>query len=77
VTTEPVWLHEKQVLGILGIHQSTLSRMRRLGIGPPYYKVSQRLIRYKQHEVEEWLKQNRGGGDGKSRNAPRVEHARP
>ena len=47
------FLSEKQVCDLLGISRSTLAAMRKKGL--PYFQVNF-LIRYRESEVTEWLR---------------------
>jgi hypothetical protein len=48
-------MNEQQVAEILGRPPRTLRQWRYLGVGPKYLKVGA-AVRYRPHDVEEWLR---------------------
>jgi len=38
-----------------GVRVAELARWRRLGIGPEYYRLAPRIIRYAMADVDEWF----------------------
>jgi predicted DNA-binding transcriptional regulator AlpA len=54
-------LTSRQVAELLGVHPSTLSRLRTTGDGPPVLWVTSNSPRYLHSDVVAWLKSRRGG----------------
>lgn len=54
-------LTSRQVAELLGVHPSTLSRLRATGDGPPVLWVTVNSPRYLHSDVLAWLKSRRGG----------------
>jgi hypothetical protein len=54
-------LTSRQVAELLGVHPSTLSRLRTTGDGPPVLWVTANSPRYLHSDVVAWLKSRRGG----------------
>lgn len=52
-------LTPKELAAMLGNSTKTLSRWRRMGIGPAYRKFNKKKIRYYLSEVEAWLEQKK------------------
>lgn len=50
---------DEELAPILGVSTSTLRHWRARGEGPPYFKLGDRLVRYRWSEVEEWLSDSR------------------
>lgn len=50
---------QRIVAEYLGVEYRTLEHWRYRGIGPPYYRLSERRIRYKLSEVQHWLEAQR------------------
>lgn len=42
----------------LGLSASTLNKLRLTGDGPPYYKLSRRVV-YRQSDLDAWLESHR------------------
>jgi phage terminase Nu1 subunit (DNA packaging protein) len=60
------WLNEKQIAETLGVRVRTVQQWRFHGRGPRYKKLSRGRggsVRYDPRELDEWLKQQPGGGD--------------
>lgn len=53
-------LTSRQVAELLGVHPSTLSRLRSIGDGPPVLWITESAPRYLQRDVIAWLKSRRG-----------------
>ncbi len=53
-------LTSRQVAELLGVHPSTLSRLRSAGDGPPVLWITENSPRYLQRDVLAWLKSRRG-----------------
>jgi predicted DNA-binding transcriptional regulator AlpA len=49
-------LKEVEVCNWLGISEPTLFRLRRLGTGPKFIRLSARRVAYRRSAVKEWLK---------------------
>lgn len=58
VTAEPLW-RIADVATFLGVPVATLYQWRRLGSGPPAYRLGKHL-RYRRLEVEAWLGEQGG-----------------
>jgi len=54
-------LTSRQVADLLGVHPSTLSRLRTTGDGPPVLWVTEKSPRYLRTDVLSWLKSRRSG----------------
>lgn len=52
-------LHPAEVAKLLGVSQTTLTRYRLEGTGPPAVYLSARTIRYRPKEVAQWLETKR------------------
>jgi predicted DNA-binding transcriptional regulator AlpA len=48
-------LSTDEVAAFLGISRDALELRRRRGSGPPFVRVSPRMIRYRVEDVEAWL----------------------
>lgn len=48
-------LTEKMVSEMLGLKPRTLQQWRFVGRGPKYIKLSERVIRYKWSDVQDWV----------------------
>lgn len=59
-------LSEKEAATFLGISQRTLSKWRQDGKGPTFQRLSRRLIRYRQEDLERFLEANTFYGGMKS-----------
>lgn len=57
----PSYLTTKQTAAYMGISRQRLEIWRCRGGGPPFIKVSGRLIRYRRVDVDAWLEQFRQG----------------
>lgn len=55
-------LTTKQAAKFLGISEITLRRLRFKKIGPPWVKVSPKIIRYEQGDLVRYVKQQTHGG---------------
>jgi len=55
-TTEDL-MTAKQVAIYLSVSIFTLQRMRTIGTGPPYRRLSRRCIRYHRKDVEKWVEE--------------------
>lgn len=51
----PPMLTPSQLAGALGVTTKTLERWRMTGDGPPFVRVSRKVIRYRQPDVEAFL----------------------
>ncbi len=68
---DPLW-DTPTTAAFLGVPEGTLDQWSYRGIGPPFSKVG-RHRRYRQQDVDAWLKRNeRGGGSG----VPARSHSR-
>jgi excisionase family DNA binding protein len=48
----PEYLSTQQLADLLGITRDALEQLRRRGGGPPFVRVSPRMIRYRRADVE-------------------------
>jgi predicted DNA-binding transcriptional regulator AlpA len=49
------YLSPKEVSTLLGVSVSLLEKWRASGFGPPFLKINERLIRYRDDCVEAWM----------------------
>lgn len=56
---EKLYLNEVEVSGITGLTLSALRNARHLRRGIPYYKISERLVRYKTIDVIAFMEKRR------------------
>lgn len=56
---DTTYMTPKEVAELLSIHEETLRRWRAEGEGPPWHKLSDRVIRYDRGELEAWLEQQK------------------
>lgn len=52
-------LAEKEVAKRLGFSPRTLQKWRRTGSGPVFMRISPRCVRYREEDLEAWLKERR------------------
>ena len=52
-------LRAPELAELLGLTMSTLAKLRCSGKGPPFYKLTNQTVGYRQDEVMEWLAQRR------------------
>lgn len=50
-------LDERAAADALGLQPRTLQEWRRRGGGPPYVRISQRCIRYRDQDLAEWAEE--------------------
>ena len=50
----PNMINTAQAAEILGLAESTLRDWRQQPFGPPYYRITNRVVRYRQSEVESY-----------------------
>jgi len=55
MSDDEVYLTIQEVSEMTGMSISTLRSYQQQGIGPPYYKFTPKMIKYKEHEVREWF----------------------
>ena len=48
----PEYLSSQQLADLLGITRDALEQQRRRGNGPPFVRISPRMIRYRRSDVE-------------------------
>lgn len=60
------WLSIKDAAATLGVCTETIRRLLRKGVGPPFVKVSGKLVRIEQGMFERWLA-DRTADDGSKR----------
>ena len=48
----------------LGVSKEHLRRLRKAEQGPPYIRVSERVVRYRLADVQAWVDARRKGGEG-------------
>ena len=53
-TYETVWMRPADVAQALCVSNATLCRWRTDGYGPPFVRMSNRVVRYRVDEVSEW-----------------------
>jgi predicted DNA-binding transcriptional regulator AlpA len=53
--TQSVYLDTEALAKHLGLTATALKEMRRRGDGPPWVKVTTKLVRYRLSDVEAWL----------------------
>lgn len=51
----PILVDEKDAAELLGLTRRTLQKWRTDGRGPPHVKISQRCVRYRVEDIEEWI----------------------
>lgn len=49
------WLSIKEAAASLGVCAETIRRLLRRGVGPPFVKVSEKLVRIERGMFERWL----------------------
>jgi predicted DNA-binding transcriptional regulator AlpA len=54
-----VLLRAPELAELLGLTMSTLAKLRCSGKGPPFYKLTNQTVGYRQDEVMEWLSKRR------------------
>ena len=52
-------LRAPELAELLGLTRSTLAKLRCSGKGPPFYKLTNQTVGYRQDEVMEWLSRRR------------------
>ena len=58
-TMENNLLDQGEVADLLGIHPKTLGLWREKGIGPPWIRLGEKLIRYEVEGVRAWVESQR------------------
>jgi predicted DNA-binding transcriptional regulator AlpA len=53
------WISPTKAAAAAGITTRTLQNLERRGDGPPVYRFSQRIVRYKESEVLDWIRSRR------------------
>lgn len=53
------YLKVNEVATMLGVSRSTVWRWRKVGFLPPAYKISERMIRWREEDIKEWMEQRR------------------
>jgi len=51
----PALLTEAQTARYLSVSHACLKKWRLRGVGPPFIRLEDRLIRYQLHQVQAWL----------------------
>ena len=54
VDPDQVWLNAKQTARLICVSPATLHRWRSQGYGPPWIRMGNRIVRYRQADVMEW-----------------------
>lgn len=54
------YLKADEVAEILQVHAKTLNRWRLAGEGPPWIRMGDKLIRYEERAVREWVDRQSG-----------------
>lgn len=55
MTKQNAMLTTKEVAEIVGLSEYTISKYRMMGIGPKFFQLGNKIIRYKRNDVYEWL----------------------
>jgi hypothetical protein len=55
----PSLLRTKEAAARVGLAETTLEKLRCLGGGPPYYKVSRKRVVYDASELDSWARSKR------------------
>lgn len=50
-----------EIARMLKVSKECLRLMRKQGEGPPWIKISPKIIRYEEEEVRKWLRENKNG----------------
>lgn len=53
--TPSILVDERAAAEALDLKPRTLQEWRRLGTGPPYVRISQRCVRYRVKDLDEWI----------------------
>jgi prophage regulatory protein len=53
------YLKVNEVATMLGVSRSTVWRWRKVGFLPAAYKISERMIRWREEDIKEWMEQRR------------------
>lgn len=53
----PDWLTAEEAAAVLGVTEGRLAAWRSKAIGPGYFTVGTRLVRYPREEVERWAEE--------------------
>jgi predicted DNA-binding transcriptional regulator AlpA len=64
-------LKEPAAAKLAGLEANTFRKYRQLEIGPPYFRISRRCVRYRRADVLAWLESRRVEPGGNGRNARR------
>ena len=59
------WMTPEQVAEYLGLTTEGVRQWRKLGTGPAYARVSQRVVRYRRSDIDAWLDAHRVTPEGK------------
>ena len=49
------FLKAREAANYLGVSESCLAQWRMLRKGPPVARISRRTIRYRQHDLDQWI----------------------
>lgn len=60
--TDLILMTEQEAADFLALERETLRKWRQRGVGPGFYRLQGRTIRYSQGELVEWLEAQRDGG---------------
>ncbi len=52
-----IFMSAKEAAEYLGVTKSHMARMREWKIGPKWYNIGLKLIKYKQSDVDEWIEE--------------------
>jgi predicted DNA-binding transcriptional regulator AlpA len=57
ITSDPIYIDEKELSRRTTLSRTTLQVMRRNGEGPPFARLSPRRLVYRLADVERWIEQ--------------------
>lgn len=71
-TTEDPMLTSVEAAEYLGLTRATLSQLRFQGVGPAYYKPTERIVFYRKSDLDAWFEASRHepGDKKKSQQVP-------
>lgn len=53
------YLKVNEVATMLGVSRSTVWRWRKVGFLPPAYKINERMIRWREEDIKEWMERRK------------------
>jgi excisionase family DNA binding protein len=60
----PRMLNRQEAADFLGVTPQTMLRWDNKGIGPKFYRLGKRIIRYKKSDLMAWLESQSSEGEG-------------